>query len=218
MTRAAQAPPTDSTDHTGEAGPGPAGDETARRLDLLFREARTFTAWADRPLPEDTARRLYDMLRLGPTSANCSPARFVFVATPQGKERLRPALSRGNTDQTMAAPMTVIVAHDPLFYDRLPDLFPHADARAWFTGSAAAAAETAFRNGTLQGAYLILAARALGLDAGPMSGFDRDRLRAAFLAEEGWEPNFLVNIGYGDRASLKPRLPRLDFDTACRLA
>ncbi len=189
-----------------------------RILDRMFRTARTQNRWQDRPLPEDIARRLYDLLKMGPTSGNCSPARFVFVHTPEGKERLRPAMSRGNLDKTMAAPLTVIVAHDPRFYDHLGTLFPHADARPWFTGSEAVERETAFRNGTLQGAYLIMAARALGLDTGPMSGFDREKLTDAFLSAEGWEANFLVNIGYGDPAGVFDRLPRLPFETACRTA
>ena len=189
----------------------------SRALARLFTEARTQNGWQDKPVPADTERALYDLMCMGPTSANCSPARFVFVSTPQGKERLRPAMSKGNLDKTMAAPLTVIVAHDPKFYDRLPELFPHTDARSWFTGSEAAAQENAFRNGTLQGAYLILAARALGLDCGPMSGFDKGKVTETFLAEEGWEPNFLVNIGYGDPEKLFDRLPRLDFDDACRI-
>lgn len=187
-------------------------------LDTLFLEARTHSAWQDRPVPDELLQRLYDLLKLGPTSANSSPARFVFVRTPEGKERLRPALSQGNLEKTLSAPVTVIVAHDLAFYDRLPELFPHTDARAWFTGSEAAARETAFRNGSLQGAYLILAARALGLDAGPMSGFDAARVDEAFFAGTTWTANFLVNLGYGDPAPLKPRLPRLSFDEASRLA
>ena len=187
-------------------------------LDRLFRAARTQNRWKERPLPADIAATLYDLVKMGPTSANCSPARFVFVHTPEGKERLRPALSRGNLDKTMAAPLNVIVAYDPKFYDHLSVLFPHADARPWFTGSEEAACETAFRNGTLQGAYLIMAARALGLDVGPMSGFNREKLTEAFLRHEGWEANFLINIGYGDPAGLFDRLPRLPFEVACRTA
>ena len=187
-------------------------------LDTLFRKARTHGQWQDRPLPADIARRLFELLRLGPTSANCSPARFVFVQTPEGKERLRPALSKGNLEKTMAAPLTVIVAHDLAFAEHLPELFPHVDARAWFSGNPALTAETALRNGSLQGAYLIMAARALGLDAGPMSGFDKQAVAEAFLKDTGWEPNFLVNIGYGDPVGLRDRLPRLPFESACRMA
>ena len=161
---------------------------------------------------------LYALLSQGPTSANSSPARFVFVRTDEGKQRLRPALSAGNLEKTMSAPVTVIVAHDPLFYDNLPTLYPHADARAWFASNTALAEETAFRNGTLQGAYLILAARALGLDAGPMSGFDQTVVNETILAEEGWRSNFLINLGYGDPVGLRPRDPRLAFADACRFA
>jgi len=186
-------------------------------LDTLFREARTHTKWTDEPVTDDHLRALFDLLKWGPTSANCSPARFLFVRTPEGKEKLRPALSAGNVDKTMAAPATVIVAYDPKFYDQLPTLFPHADARSWFAGNEALAEETAFRNGSLQGAYLIVAARALGLDCGPMSGFDRAKVDEAFLAERGWKSNFLVNIGHGDASALHPRAPRLDFDEACLL-
>ncbi|MCC6001687.1 MAG: malonic semialdehyde reductase [Pararhodobacter sp.] len=186
-------------------------------LARLFTEARTHNGWLDKPLPADTEQRLYDLVRMGPTSANCSPARFVFVRSREGKERLRPAMSSGNLDKTMAAPLTVIVAHDPSFYEKLPELFPHTDARPWFTTKPGVAGETAFRNGTLQGGYLILAARALGLDCGPMSGFDKEKVKAAFLADKGWEPNFLVNIGYGDPAALHGRLPRLAFDDACAI-
>jgi 3-hydroxypropanoate dehydrogenase len=155
---------------------------------------------------------------MGPTSANSGPARFVFVRTTEAKERLKPALSAGNLEKTMAAPVTVIVAYDPRFYDELPRLFPHADARAWFAGNEALAEETAFRNSTLQGAYLIMAARALGLDCGPMSGFDRAKVDEAFLAGRGWKSNFLVNLGYGDPEGVLERLPRLSFDEACELA
>ncbi len=163
-------------------------------------------------------RELYALTSQGPTSANCSPARFLFIRTEAGRERLRPALSAGNLEKTMSAPLTVVVAHDPRFFDRLPLLYPHADARAWFAGNDALAHETAFRNGTLQGAYLILAARALGLDAGPMSGFDQNVVDETLLAEAGWHSNFLVNLGYGDRVGLRPRDPRLAFADACRFA
>lgn len=190
----------------------------APALDRLFREARSQNRWQDRPVPDARLEALYELLRWGPTSANSSPARFVFVRTAEGKERLRPALSAGNVDKTLSAPVVTIVAHDLRFYDELPRLFPHADARSWFAGNDALATETAFRNGTLQGAYLILAARAVGLDAGPMSGFDRDVVDRAFFAGSQLRSNFLVNLGYGDPGGLYPRSPRLPFDEACRLA
>jgi len=187
-------------------------------LDRLFREARTHNGWLDGEVPDATLRRLYDLVRMGPTSGNCCPARFVFVRTVEGKERLRPALSSGNMEKTMSAPVTVIVAHDMAFYDKLPDLFPHRDARPWFTSSPAMAQETAFRNGTLQGAYLILAARALGLDTGPMSGFKSDVIDEAFFKGTSWRSNFLVNLGHGDPTKLFARLPRLTFEEACVFA
>lgn len=186
-------------------------------LDALFRNARTKNAWSDEPVSDDTLRALYDLLKFGPTSANCSPARFIFLRTADAKERLKPALSPGNIEKTMAAPATAIVAHDPLFFEHLPKLFPHADARSWFSGNPDLADETAFRNGTLQGAYLIIAARALGLDCGPMSGFDKAKVDQAFLSEQGWKSNFLVNLGHGGAEDAFPRLPRLDFDEACVL-
>ncbi len=190
-------------------------DDTA--LDTLFRTARTKNAWTDRPVSDETLRALYDILKLGPTSANCSPARFVFIRTPEAREKLKPALNPGNIDKTMSAPITVIVAHDPLFYENLPKLFPHTDARAWFSGNPDLAEETAMRNGTLQGGYLIMAARALGLDVGPMSGFDKDKVDRAFLADHGWKSNFLINLGYGVAEDLFPRSPRLAFEEACLL-
>lgn len=186
-------------------------------LDALFREARTHNAWTDRPVPDELLVRLYDLVKMGPTSANCSPGRFVFVRTPEGKEKLRPALSSGNRDKTMAAPVTAIIAYDLAFFDKLPELFPHTDARPWFTSSPAFAEQTAFRNSSLQGAYLILAARALGLDTGPMSGFKADLIDEAFFAGTTWRTNFLINLGFGDPSGLFERLPRLPFDQACSL-
>ncbi|CAG4910366.1 unnamed protein product [Acidocella sp. C78] len=189
----------------------------AGALDALFRTARTKSAWTGAPVPDDTLQELYDLLKYGPTSANCSPARFLFLRSPESRERLKPALNPGNIDKTMAAPVTVIVAHDPQFYEHLPKLFPHADARAWFAGNPDLAEETAFRNGTLQGAYLIMAARALGLDCGPMSGFDKAKVDQTFLSDQGWRSNFLINLGYGEPADPFPRAPRLGFDEACVL-
>ena len=191
--------------------------EPAARAELLS-DARTHWKWRDEPVADATLHELYDLLKMGPTSANCSPGRFVFLRTAEAKERLKPALSAGNLDKAMTAPVVVIVAEDPKFYDQLPRLFPHADARAWFANSEALAEETAFRNSTLQGAYLIVAARSLGLDVGPMSGFDRAKADAAFFADSGWKSNFLVNLGHGDGSVLFPRSPRLAFDEACVLA
>ncbi|WP_313118843.1 malonic semialdehyde reductase [Pantoea septica] len=189
-------------------------DNTA--LDQLFNEARTHSYWQDKPLEAGILEQLYALTALGPTSANCSPGRF--VASQECKEKLKPALSSGNVEKTMTAPVTVIVAHDMAFYDRLPQLFPHADARSWFTGSPELVKETAFRNSSLQAGYLILAARALGLDAGPMSGFDPSKVNEAFFAGSSWQVNMLINLGYGDREKLHPRLPRLRFEQACKLA
>jgi 3-hydroxypropanoate dehydrogenase len=186
-------------------------------LDILFRTARSCSSWSDTPVSDEELHRLYDLAKFGPTSANTSPARFVFLRTREAREKLRPALSAGNLDKTLAAPVTVIIAWDPRFYDRLPELFPHADARAWFAGNDALAEETAFRNSTLQGAYLLLAARAIGLECGPMSGFDRARVDDIFFAESGWRSNFLMNIGHADGTVPYPRGPRLSFEDACRL-
>jgi 3-hydroxypropanoate dehydrogenase len=187
-----------------------------KALDQLFREARTQNRWQDRPVPDSKLEEIYNLLKFAPTSANSSPARFVFVRTAEGKARLKAALSPGNVEKTMTAPVTVIVAHDIEFYEKLPFLFPHADARSWFAGNAAFAEQSAFRNGTLQGAYLMLAARAVGLDVGAMSGFDNAKLDELFFAGTTWRSNFLVNLGYGDPAGLFPRSPRLSFDEACR--
>jgi 3-hydroxypropanoate dehydrogenase len=190
-------------------------------MDQLFHQGRTFrgsaAAWQDRPITEQTLHRLWQLTALPPTSANCSPARILFVQGRQAKEQLREALDEGNVAATMAAPVTAIVAHDLRFHDKLPYLFPHADGRSWFAGNDAKILETAFRNGSLQGAYLILAARALGLDCGPMSGFDNARVDALFFAGTEWKSNFIVNLGYGNRDTLHPRAPRLSFDEACRI-
>ena len=186
-------------------------------LDQLFLTARTHNAWQDKPVDDALLHRLIDLTKFGPTSANSSPARFVFVKSPEAKARLKPALSAGNLAKTMAAPVTVIVAMDFAFLDHLPRLFPHADARSWFAGNDALIEATAFRNSSLQGAYLILAARALGLDAGPMSGFDGAKVDAEFFAGTAIKSNFLVNLGYGDPAGLFPRSPRFDFDDIARI-
>ena len=190
---------------------------TDSALDQLFRTARTYNAFSG-DIDDATLQRLYELLKWGPTAANTCPARFVFVRSAEAKARLAPALDDGNREKTLAAPVTVIVGHDMAFYEKLPVLFPHVDARAWFAGKPEAVLETvAMRNGSLQGAYLILAARSLGLDTGPMSGFDNARLDAAFFAGTSIRSNFLVNLGKGDPASLFPRSPRLGFDEACRI-
>lgn len=187
-------------------------------LDQLFLEARTHNAWLDREVPDSVLHELVDVMKLGPTSANCSPARVLFIKSREAKERLKPHLSSGNRDKTMAAPVTAIIGYDLKFYDHLTKLFPHEpDARSWFTGSEKAAHDAAFRNGTLQGAYLILAARALGLDTGPMSGFDNPGVDRAFFAGTDVKSNFLCNLGYGDPAALMPRLPRFAFEEMAKI-
>jgi 3-hydroxypropanoate dehydrogenase len=190
---------------------------SAESLDQLFRQARTHWVWRPEPVPIELLKEVYALASLGPTSANSSPARFVFITTPEAKERLRPSLSSSNVEKTMAAPVTVIVAWDTEFYEKLPQLFPARDMRSIFAGNPAVIHETAFRNGTLQGAYLMLAARALGLDCGPMSGFDQQKVNAEFFPDGKWKANFLINLGYGDPGKLFPRNPRLGFDEACRV-
>lgn len=188
-----------------------------KALDLLFREARTHNGWLDRPVTDAQIRAIYDILKMGPTSSNSQPARFIFIRTREGKEKLRPALSEGNTAKTMAAPVTAIVAYDTQFYEHLPKNFPHnPDAINWFKGTPAAA-PTAFRNGSLQGAYLMLAARAVGLDIGAMSGFNNELLDQAFFPDGRFKSNFLCNIGYGDPSKLFGRSPRMSFEDACTL-
>lgn len=188
----------------------------AMSLDQLFREARTHSHWLNQPVSDDTLRDLYDLLKFGPTSANSSPARFLFVKSAKAKEKLRPCLDAGNVEKTMAAPVTAVVAYDLEFYDELPKLFHNPDARNWFVGKDNTAA--LLRNGSLEGGYLILAARALGLDCGPMSGFDAAAVDAAFFAGTSWRSNFLVNLGYADASKLHPRNARLPFERACRIA
>lgn len=190
-------------------------DEKA--LNALFLEARTHNGWLDRPVSDDMLRRVWDLARWAPTSANSMPARIVFVRSAAAKERLKPALSPGNLDKTMAAPATAIIGYDTEFYELLPRLYPQADMKKNFVGNPAAAETAAFRNGSLQGAYFILAARALGLDCGPMSGFDNAKVDAAFFPGGRIRSNFLCNVGYGDAAKLRPRNPRLSFDEACRI-
>ncbi len=186
-------------------------------LDIIFRNARTRNGWEEREVSKTLMQAVYDLTKWGPTSANCSPARFVFVSSPEAKERLKPHLSEGNREKTMAAPCCVIIAYDMEFYEKLPQLFPHTDAKSWFTGSDDLIKETAFRNGTLQGGYFIIAARALGLDCGPMSGFDQDGVNKEFFSGTPYQANFLCNIGYGTDKDLFDRSPRLSFDEACEI-
>ena len=186
-------------------------------LDQLFRTARTYNAFTGE-VGDETLRRLYDLMKFGPTTANTCPARFVFVKSAEAKAKLGPALDEGNYRKTMAAPCTVIVAYDLAFFEKSPVLFPHTDAKSWFDAKGDAELTTiALRNGSLQGAYLLLAARSLGLDCGPISGFDNARVDAAFFAGTRIRSNFLVNLGVGDPASIFARSPRLSFDEACSI-
>lgn len=187
-------------------------------LDQLFHEARTFSRWHAREVPDTLIETALAIALLGPTSGNCEPMRLVLVKSPEGKERLLRCVSSGNSEKVRAAPVTAIVAYDTFFYDHLPRLFPHTDARGWFTSNEALATETAFRNSSLQGAYLIIALRALGLDSGPMSGFNNAAVDAEFFPDGQYRSNFLVNIGYGDRGALHPRPPRLAVDEVARWA
>ena len=189
-----------------------------KALDKILRQARTHNGWLDKPVTDDQLRALYELMKWGPTSANSQPARIVFVRTKEGKEKLRPALSAGNTEKTMAAPVTAILAYDTEFFEHLPRMFPHdQSAITWFKGTPGAE-PTAFRNGSLQGAYLMIAARSLGLDCGPMSGFNNAKVDAAFFPGGKVKSNFLCNIGYGDSSKLFPRSPRFAFDEVCTLA
>ncbi len=187
-------------------------------LDLILRKARTHSVWLDKPVDDELLKQVYDLAKFGPTSANMSPMRIVFVRSKAAKEKLKPALAPGNVDKTMAAPVTAIVAMEIRFYEELPRLFPHADAKSWFKDLPQAALEVqALRNSSLQGAYFIIAARALGLDCGPMSGFDNAKVDAAFFAGTTIKSNFLCNLGHGDATKLFARSPRLAFDEACRI-
>ena len=187
-------------------------------LDLIFRSARTHSAWLDRPVDDALLRQVYDLAKMGPTSANMCPMRIVFVKSREAKERLKPALAEGNVAKTMAAPVTAIIGMEVHFFELLPKLFPHADAKAWFKDLPESVLEyTALRNSSLQGAYFILAARALGLDCGPMSGFDNAKVDAAFFAGTSIKSNFLCNLGYGNASKLYPRSPRLEFEEACKV-
>jgi 3-hydroxypropanoate dehydrogenase len=187
-------------------------------LDLMFRKARTHTVWLNEPVDDAVLRKVYDLARMGPTSANMCPMRIVFVKSPAAKEKLKPALDPGNVDKTMNAPVTAIIGMDIRFYEKLPQLFPHADAKAWFKDLPPNVLEyTALRNSSLQGAYFMLAARAYGLDCGPMSGFNNAKVDEQFFAGTSIKSNFLCNLGHGDSSKLYPRSPRLEFNDACRV-
>lgn len=188
-------------------------------LNLLFREARTHGAWLDKKVDDALLQQVYDLAKMGATSANMCPMRIVFVKSPAAKEKLKPSLDAGNVDKTMIAPVTAIIGMDVRFYEQLPKLFPHADAKAWFKDLPPNVLEyIALRNSSLQGAYFMLAARALGLDCGPMSGFNNARVDETFFAGTTVKSNFLCNLGYGDASKLYPRSPRLHFDEACQIA
>jgi 3-hydroxypropanoate dehydrogenase len=187
-------------------------------FDTLFFQARTHNAWLAKPIADEQLHRIYDTMKWGPTSANCSPARVVFVKSPEAKEKLAACMAPGNVDKTRAAPVTAIIGMDMAFYEKLPQLFPHANAKSWFVGNQGLIDATAFRNSSLQGGYFIMAARALGLDCGPMSGFDADKLNAEFFTGTSIKVNFVCSLGYGDASKLFPRSPRLMFDEACKVA
>lgn len=187
-------------------------------LEQIFYGARTHNKWKDQPVTDEKLQEIYNLMRLGPTSANCSPLRIFFLKSKEEKERLRPHLAPGNVDKTMVAPATALLAYDLEFYKNLPVLFPYTDAKSWFEGKKEFAEETAFRNGTLQGGYLIIAARACGLDCGPMSGFSNEGVDKEFFPEGRFKSDFLCNLGYGDPTGLPgPRAPRLSFDEACKI-
>lgn len=186
-------------------------------LEQLFINARTHNGWLDKKVPVETLHQLADLVKMAPTSANCSPARLVFVTSDEGRARLKPHLAPGNVDKTMSAPVTVIIGMDMEFYNHLPKLFPHADAKSWFAGNQAMIDDTAFRNSSLQGGYLIMAARALGLDCGAMSGFDKEGVDQEFFKGTAFKSNFLCNLGYGDASKLYPRSPRFAFEEFCQI-
>lgn len=189
----------------------------SKALEQLFSEARSFNAWRPETVSDEQLHRLYELMKWGPTAANSCPARIVFVKSEEAKQRLKPCLAEGNVDKSMSAPVVAIIGMDLEFYEQLPKLFPHADARSWFVGKPDTILESAMRNSSLQGAYLILAARSLGLDCGPMSGFDYPALEAAFFPGGKVKANFICALGYGSQEKLYPRGPRLDFDEACRI-
>lgn len=189
----------------------------AEALDTLFREARSHNGWQDRPVSDELLHQLYDLMKWGPTGANSCPARIVFVKSDEAKQRLKPSLAEGNVEKSMTAPVVAIIAMDLEFYEKLPKLFPHTDAKSWFEGKQQKIQDSAHRDASLQGAYLMLAARSLGLDCGPMSGFDNAKLDEAFFPDGKIKSIFICAMGYGDESKLYPRGPRLDFDEACRI-
>ncbi len=191
----------------------------AKAQDILFRTARTHNGWLAKDVDDALLQEIYALMKFGPTSANCCPLRLIFVKSPAAKEKLKPALMAGNVEKTMSAPVTVIMANDLEFYEHLPELFPHTDAKSWFTGAGKEkyVQDTAMRNGSLQAAYFMLAARGLGLDCGPMSGFNPGKVKEAFFPDSNFEANMLCNLGYGDASLLHPRGPRLSFEQACEI-
>ncbi len=186
-------------------------------LERIFTKARTHSVWLSEPVSDELLHQIYDLMKWGATSANCCPARIVFVKSKEAKEKLLPCMAEGNVEKTKTAPVTAIIAYDMEFYENLPKLFPHAPARSWFAGNKPLIESTAFRNGTLQGAYFMIAARSLGLDCGPMSGFDNAKVDAAFFGGTPWKSNFICNLGLGDSGKLYPRSPRLEFNEACKI-
>lgn len=186
-------------------------------LERLFSEAHSHSVWLDKPVSDEQLQAIYELLKWGPTSANCSPMRVVFVKSDAEKAKLVACMHSGNQEKTRTAPVTAIIGMDMAFYEQLPKLFPHTDARPWFVGNQSVIDATAMRNSSLQGAYLMLAARAIGLDCGPMSGFNADKINQTFFADTNHRVNFVCNLGYGDASKLHPRLPRLDFDEACKI-
>jgi len=186
-------------------------------LEQIFTKARTHSVWLPEPVSDELLHQIYDLMKWGPTSANCCPARIVFAKSEAAKGKLLPCMAEGNVEKTKTAPVTAILAYDLEFYEKLPGLFPHAPARSWFAGNQPLIESTAFRNGTLQGAYFMIAARSLGLDCGPMSGFDNAKVDAAFFPGTSWKSNFVCNLGYGDPSKLHPRSPRLEFGETCKI-
>lgn len=186
-------------------------------LDVLFNNARTYNDFSEKLVDDALLKQVYDLAKMGPTSANCLPMRIVFVKSAEAKAKLKPCLDKGNQEKTMKAPVCAIIGMDMEFYEKFPVLFPHTDARSWFVGKPEYIASTAFRNSTLQGAYFLLAARALGLDCGPMSGFNENKVNETFFKDTSYKANFLINLGYGTEKGLHPRNPRLSFDEACKV-